>query len=281
MRWKGRQQSTNVEDRRGRRVATKGRVGGGFVIIAILAALIFGIDPNQLLDMAGGAAALQQSGPASGPSPESDETAQFASTVLKNTEDAWIQVFSDAGGAYQAPVMVLFTDGVQSACGFNSSATGPFYCPGDDKLYLDLGFFRELERLGAPGDFATAYVIAHEVGHHVQNLVGTEREVRSLRSRLSQAEANRMSVMVELQADCYAGIWANYAARDGDLLDEGDIQEGLQAAASIGDDRLQRMAGRSVQPESFTHGSSAQRQEWFTRGLRSGDLQSCDTFSGI
>ncbi len=260
----------------------RGRVGGVFAIIAIVVALLLGVDPTQILNLVGGAEAVLPA-PPEAPSASrdvgSDEGAQRAAVVLASTEDAWNEVFQGAGSRYRPPQMVLFTDAVDSACGFTSSATGPFYCPGDNQVYLDLGFFRELARMGGSGDFATAYVIAHEVGHHIQNLTGVHDQVRQLRSRIGQAESNALSVRVELQADCYAGIWAFHAARDGDFLETGDLEEGLRAAAAIGDDRLQKMAGRRVQPESFTHGSSEQRQEWFTRGLRSGDFATCDTFN--
>ncbi|NNE70745.1 MAG: flagellar biosynthesis protein FlgM [Rhodothermales bacterium] len=290
MRWKGRRKSTNVQDRRGqsgRRGPVRmpgggrgGKVGGGFAIIAIIVALLLGVDPTQLLNLVGEPGAVMPQAPTERSAPVAgDEEAERASVVLASTEDAWGRIFQEAGGRYRAPDMVLFTDGVESACGYTSSATGPFYCPGDSQVYLDLGFFRELARMGGSGDFATAYVIAHEVGHHIQNLTGVHDQVRQMRGRMSQTQSNALSVRVELQADCYAGVWAHYAARDGDFLEQGDLEEGLRAAAAIGDDRLQRMAGRRVQPESFTHGSSEQRQEWFTRGLRSGDYQTCDTFN--
>lgn len=261
-------------------VGRRGGKVGGFAIVAILVALLLGVDPSQLLSLLGEpGATIPQSQSGGVAPPENDEEAERASVVLASTEDAWGRVFQAAGSRYSPPDMVLFTDGVDSACGYTSSATGPFYCPGDNQVYLDLGFFRELARMGGSGDFATAYVIAHEVGHHIQNLTGVHDQVRQLRARMSQTQSNALSVRVELQADCYAGVWAHYAARDGDFLEQGDLEEGLRAAAAIGDDRLQRMAGRSVQPESFTHGSSDQRQEWFVRGLRSGDYQTCDTFN--
>ncbi|MFT5142419.1 MAG: putative metalloprotease [Rhodothermales bacterium] len=255
---------------------------GGFAIIAIIAALLLRIDPTQILSLLGDGTAVMppaRSSPARPGATPADEQGQFAATILASTEDAWNPIFASAGSRYQPPVMVLFDEGVESACGFNSSATGPFYCPGDSQVYLDLSFFRQLAQLGAPGDFATAYVIAHEVGHHIQNLVGTEEQVRAARGRMGQADGNALSVRVELQADCYSGIWANHVSDQRDFLDSGDIAEGLQAAAAIGDDRLQQRSGGRVRPESFTHGTSAQRQEWFTRGLRSGAFDSCDTFS--
>ncbi|MBT8399029.1 MAG: zinc metallopeptidase [Rhodothermia bacterium] len=286
MRWQSRRRSKNVEDRRvrpalgGRRTA---KVGGGFVLIALLAVVFLGEDAGKLIGMLGG---LQQqttqTAPPSSPrtSPESDKLADFVSVVLAETEDTWGAIFAAAGSRYQPPRLVLFTDAVQSACGMSSAATGPFYCPADRQVYLDLGFFNELRRFGASGDFALAYVIAHEVGHHVQTLVGTEDEVRNLRQRVSRRQANALSVLMELQADCYAGVWGRSVQERG-LLDAGDVEEGLNAAASIGDDRLQRMSGRRVQPESFTHGSSAQRVEWFRRGLSSGSTDACDTFAEL
>ena len=204
----------------------------------------------------------------------------MVSSVLADTEDTWERIFAEGGRRYEQPVLVLFERAVQSACGSASAAVGPFYCPGDHKVYLDLTFFRELDqRFGAPGDFAQAYVVAHEVGHHVQTLLGLSSRVNQMRSRASETQANALSVRQELQADCYAGIWGHHAAKR-DWLDPGDVEEGLRAAAAIGDDRLQKQGQGYVAPESFTHGSSAQRQEWLMRGLKSGDLNQCDTFSG-
>jgi len=203
------------------------------------------------------------------------------SVVLADTEDTWSAMFQHGGGRYEPPKLVLYTDMTQTACGLGSTASGPFYCPGDRKVYLDLGFFNELSRLGAPGDFARAYVIGHEVAHHVQNLLGTMDEVNSARAAAGRVEANKLSVMLELQADCYAGVWAYHAQKARSILEQGDVEEGIQAASAVGDDRLQRMAGHSVQPDSFTHGSSKQRVSWFRTGLRTGDLAACDTFSGL
>ncbi len=248
------------------------------MIIALLAFLLLGEDAGQLVNMIGGGqpAPIQSAPPPTGGA--SDELADFVSVVLGETENAWSAMFASNGLRYVPPKLVLFTDAVESACGFNSSATGPFYCPGDSKVYIDLGFLGELQRLGAKGDFALAYVIAHEIGHHVQNVLGTEAQVRRLRSRVSRADANALSVLVELQADCYAGLWARRLNDTRDMLDEGDIEEGLNAASAIGDDRLQRMAGRRIQPEAFTHGSSAQRMQWFRRGFQSRSIEACDTF---
>jgi predicted metalloprotease len=214
--------------------------------------------------------------------PPDDEASRFVRAVLADTEDVWGDQFTRAGRQYVEPTLVLFTEAVQSACGMNSAAVGPFYCPADQKVYIDLSFYRDLAaRFGAPGDFAQAYVIAHEVGHHVQNLLGVSDRVYQLRRRSSEEEANALSVRQELQADCLAGVWAHHAHEQRQLLEEGDVEEGLTAAAAIGDDRLQRQAGRYVTPESFTHGTSAQRVEWFRRGMQSGSVQECDTFGSV
>lgn len=277
MRWRQGRRSSYVEDRRGRRVT--GRRGvqlGGAGLIAVVVVLLLGGDPSAILNM------LEPGGTPVSYQPDTtgdDEQAQFASAVLADTEDTWSTVFKQAGARYTPPTLVLYTDMTQTACGFGSAASGPFYCPGDRKVYLDLGFFGELQRLGAPGDFARAYVIGHEVAHHVQNLVGTMDQVNAARSRARRVDANKLSVMLELQADCYAGVWAHNAQKARNILEEGDVEEGLQAAASVGDDRLQRMAGHGVQPESFTHGSSKQRVAWFRTGLKTGDLAACDTFN--
>ena len=207
-----------------------------------------------------------------------DEASDFIARVLGDTEDTWTKLFAEAGDTYRPPVLVLFENGVSSACGFTSAAVGPFYCPGDDKVYIDLGFFRELQRMGAGGDFAQAYVLAHEVGHHVQNLLGVSMAVQRRQRQLPKAEANRLSVLTELQADCYAGVWAHHAHTDRQLLEPGDLEEGMNAAAKIGDDALMSRAGARVRPEAFTHGSSEQRQQWLYRGLETGDPQACDTF---
>ena len=226
-----------------------------------------------------GQATVLESGPQPGNRPD-DEAADFASVILASTEDVWSTIFQNAGYQYREPTLVLYDDAVQSACGFNSAATGPFYCPGDQQLYLDLSFLRELQRLGAPGDFAFAYVIAHEVGHHIQTITGLEQQVRQQMARSGEAQRNQLSVRMELQADCYAGVWAHYADRQAGMLEAGDLEEGLRAAAAIGDDRLQRQAGRRVQPETFTHGSSEQRVRWFRTGYQTGDEDACDTFGG-
>lgn len=284
MRWQKGRRSQNIEDRRGqgpRAGMPRGvKMGGGMGILLLLAVVLLGGDPMQLLGMLGGGPSgpPQQSSVEPGTVPANDEQAQFVSAVLADTEDTWGGIFQTAGGRYQPPTLVLYNDTTPTACGYGSAASGPFYCPGDRRVYLDLGFFRELGRLGAPGDFAQAYVIAHEVAHHVQNLVGTMDQVDRARRQSAQRQSNALSVMLELQADCYAGVWAHHAHRQRNILERGDIEEGLGAAAAVGDDRLQRMSGRGVHPESFTHGTSEQRAHWFRTGLKSGDLNSCNTF---
>ncbi|WGZ96501.1 MAG: neutral zinc metallopeptidase [Candidatus Thiothrix putei] len=207
-----------------------------------------------------------------------DDAGRFASVVLASTEDVWNPVFRQLGGRYVEPKLVLFTDSTDSVCGYSTAATGPFYCPGDQKVYIDLGFFRELQNLGASGDFAQAYVLGHEIGHHVQNLMGTTDEVTRLQNSMSKTDGNALSVALELQADCYAGVWAHHAHQQFNILESGDIEEAINAAGSIGDDRLQRMSGRRINPDSFTHGSSMQRMEWFQRGLKTGNLKNCNSF---
>ncbi len=286
MRWRTGRRSTNIEDRRGRR-ATRGvprgvKFGGGFGLLALVAVLFLGGDPTQIINMLAGGGSMSpqpQGQEAPRPGTLQDEGAQFISVVLADTEDTWSALFRSAGGRYQPPKLVLYTDSVQSACGFSSAATGPFYCPPDQKVYIDLGFFRQLQQFGASGDFAQAYVVSHEIAHHVQNLLGTSRQVRQLQARSSEAQANALSVLTELQADCYAGVWAHHAHKQRRILEPGDAEEGLRAAASVGDDRMQQMAGRRIQPESFTHGSSEQRMHWFRTGLNSGSLEACDTFA--
>ena len=275
------QESQNIEDRRGRRVS-RGVAGGGIgTLVIILLALFFGIDPRMLLQ-----GNVEETNLPQAPAPQSrqpggeDEMRQFVAKVLGSTERTWSEIFKAAGRTYQKPTLVLFSDAVESACGFAQAAAGPFYCGEDQKVYIDLSFYRDLrQRFQAPGDFAQAYVIAHEIGHHVQNLLGIMRKVRSLQSRSGEREANALSVRLELQADCLAGIWANYAHRERNILEEGDIEEGLNAAAQIGDDRMQKRARGYVVPEGFTHGSAQQRVQWFRRGIQSGELKQCDTFS--
>ncbi|HOI96856.1 MAG TPA: neutral zinc metallopeptidase [Syntrophobacter fumaroxidans] len=279
MRWEDEERSENVEDRRGI-PASRGFVGGGIgTVIIVLVALYFGIDPSMLLQTSQQSAppyvTQQRQQPNGGP----DRMAQFVSVVLADTEKTWHGIFRQYGKTYREPKLVLFTDAVDSACGFAQAATGPFYCPGDQKVYIDLGFFEEMKnRFQAPGDFAQAYVIAHEVGHHVQNLLGIAEKVQSTMRRVSKAQANRLSVRMELQADCYAGVWGYYADRSRGLLESGDLEEALGAASAIGDDRIMRRSSGTVVPDAFTHGTSAQRVRWFRRGFETGDVNQCNTF---
>ena len=268
-------ESGNIEDRRGFRVSP-GLAGGGIgTIVIVLIGLYLGIDPSALLQTS-----VDTGAPPARESGAPDEMRTFVSRVLASTERTWGEIFERNGGRYEAPKLVLFTGAIESACGFAKTASGPFYCPDDQKVYIDLDFYRELrERFHAPGDFAQAYVIAHEVGHHVQNLLGTLGKAHAAESRAGRAGANAISVRVELQADCLAGVWAATANRERRILEEGDLEEGLNAAAQIGDDRLQKRAQGYVVPEAFTHGSSEQRVRWFRRGLEAGDLNECDTFS--
>lgn len=287
VKWRGREGSRNVEDRRGaaaaglsglaililRFVFSRFGIGGIVVLVGGFFALqAIGVNPLALLE--GRPAGQYQA------SPEDEEAYEFSSVVLAETEKVWTDIFAQSGQQYPAPVMVIYTDQTQTACGMGSAAAGPFYCPGDRKVYLDTRFFNELKtRFGAPGDFAAAYVIAHEVGHHIQTITGVADQVRQAQSSASQAEANEIQVRMELQADCYSGLWAHRAERASGILDEGDIEEALQAAAAIGDDTLQRNAGRRVSKESFTHGSSEQRVRWFMQGFQTGDVGACDTFN--
>lgn len=282
MRWERGRRSDNIEDRRGMRVGGRGLAGGGIgAIVLALVALYFGVDPSIVLNQAGGLGEpAQQSAPAP-TSPEEARLKDFMSVVLADTEDVWATLFQQNGRSYEQPKLVLFSGAVQSACGHASAAMGPFYCPGDHKLYLDMTFFNDLaNRHDAPGDFAQAYVVAHEVGHHVQTLLGISDRVRAAQSRAAgSAEGNAMQVRMELQADCFAGVWAYHANRERQVLEPGDVEEALAAAAGVGDDRLQQQARGYVVPESFTHGSSEQRMRWFNRGMQSGDPAHCDTFN--
>ncbi len=285
MRWRGQRESSNIEDRRGLRIpGGGGGLGIGTVLVAFVAAWLLGVDPAMLLGiLQGGDAPTMQSqtqAPQGNGTVPTDDEGRFTSVVLASTEDAWSGLFERAGGTYRAPRLVLFEGRVDTACGLAGAAAGPFYCPGDQRLYIDLSFFRLLsERLGAKGDFARAYVIAHEVGHHVQNLLGTMERTQRARQQLSEGQYNALSVQLELQADCYAGIWAHHAQQARNWLEAGDIEEGMAAAAAVGDDRLQQRAQGTVVPETFTHGSSAQRVQWFRIGLQSGDPRRCDTFT--
>jgi len=276
MRWAGGRRSGNVEDRRGMGVPLVAGGGIGTVVLLVLA-LFFGFDPGVILNTDTTPSVTE----APSPSPSSSVDAQkdFVSVVLADTEDTWRELFRRMNREYRDPKLVLFTGAVQSACGMAGSAVGPFYCPPDRKVYLDLDFFRALsQRFRAPGDFAQAYVIAHEVGHHVQALLGVTDRVAATRERVSREEANALSVRVELQADCFAGVWAHHANANRQLLEEGDLEEGLRAAAAIGDDRLQGQTQGRVVPESFTHGTSEQRSRWFKRGFDTGEPRRCDTF---
>ncbi|HPC73583.1 MAG TPA: neutral zinc metallopeptidase [Syntrophales bacterium] len=279
MRWRDGRRSDNVEDRRGMTVS-RGFVGGGIgTILLVLVALYFGVDPSILLNQmptTGSPPAMEQS---AGKPAAQDEQAQFVSVVLADTEDTWREIFRQGGQTYREPKLVLFTGAVQSACGFAQAAMGPFYCPLDETVYIDLIFYRDLkERFRAPGDFAQAYVIAHEVGHHVQNQLGIMQKVQEMRSRVDEVRSNDLSVRTELQADCFAGLWAHHADKSRHILEEGDIEEALNAASSIGDDRIQKQTRGYVVPDSFTHGSSEQRVRWFRRGLETGDFAQCNTF---
>src|SRR5688572_20493342 len=278
MRWQGERESSNVEDRRGRRVRGAGAVGGGALILAIIA-MLFGVDPSQLL---GGLEPEAAPGAVDEPvqsTPQEEELKRFIAVVLGSTEDVWHQQFRAGGAGYREPTLTLFRDVVATACGTQQSQVGPFYCPGDHHVYLDMEFFTMLKsRLGASGDFAQAYVIAHEVGHHVQNLLGYSDKVHQMHGRVSQEEFNRWSVRLELQADFLAGVWAHHAQKMRNILETGDIEEALTAASAIGDDRLQMQGRGHVTPDSFTHGTSAQRVRWFRKGFETGDPDQGNTF---
>jgi predicted metalloprotease len=277
MRWRGERQSSNIEDRRG--IGPKVAVGGGLgTIVVLVLALLFGADPQQLLEQAPSdpSSGTQSSRPVN---PEEEELKQFVSVVLGKSEDVWHEVFRRNGNQYREPTLVLFTDQVQSACGRAGAAVGPFYCPADEKVYIDLSFYEALRRrFNAPGDFAQAYVIAHEVGHHVQNLLGISDRVDAMQRRATEVEANQLSVRLELQADFFAGIFARYVQNQG-ILEPGDIEEALQAASAVGDDQIQRRTTGYIVPESFTHGTSEQRLRWFRKGYESGDIRQGDTFN--
>ncbi len=278
MRWKSGRRSTNIEDRRGARAPKM--IGGGIgTIVLVLVAMYFGVDPTPLLQ------GMQSGGvSSSGTRPteadlRNDPLADMVAVVMGDTEDVWSEVFAAKGRRYQAPTLVMFTGATRSACGLGQAAMGPFYCPADQKAYIDLGFYDQMRtRFKAPGDFAQAYVIAHEVGHHVQNLLGISGKVHQMKQSMGETEGNALSVRLELQADCLAGVWANRAHKARNILEAGDVEEALNAASAIGDDTLQRQSQGTVVPESFTHGTSAQRQRWFRVGLDSGDADRCDTF---
>lgn len=298
MDWKGGRRSDNVDDLRSSSASAGGGMGLIGLVLRFLPFLLQTKLGRRLLVVGvvviGGAKLLgvdllqftnqptTQSESHQNLSEADKELADFVSVVLANTEDVWTTIFQKNGAQYQKPRLVLFRNGVNSACGFAQSAMGPFYCPGDNKLYIDLSFYEDMKtQLGAPGDFAQAYVIAHEVGHHVQNLIGVSKKVREAESGLSKIEANKLSVKQELQADCFAGVWGHYADKNFRLIEDGDLEEALTAASAIGDDNLQKKSQGTVRPESFTHGSAKQRVEWFKRGMESGSIESCDTFSAI
>jgi len=278
MRWEDQERSENVEDRRGMRVSRGGMGGGIGTVILVLAALYFGVDPSIILNsvpMTGPPVETRQQRP--GPDP----MREFVSVVLADTEKTWHEVFRRYGKTYEEPKLVLFSGAVQSACGFAQAAMGPFYCPEDHRVYIDLSFYEDLKnRFRAPGDFAQAYVIAHEVGHHVQNLLGITEKVQGAMQRSSKAEANRLSVRLELQADCLAGVWGYHADKSRHILEAGDLEEGLRAASAIGDDRIMKQTRGTIVPDAFTHGTSEQRVRWFRRGFETGDMNQCNTFKG-
>ena len=296
MRWEGNRESDNVEDRRddgggggggGSPIFGGRSIGIGTIVIALVGGWVLGINPLTILGLLSGGPPAQVQPQPTGPGPghaqrppADDTMTRFVRTVLADTEDVWRGVFRQGGGQYQDPTLVIFRGATRTACGTGQAAMGPFYCPADQKVYIDLGFYETLRsRLGAPGDFAQAYVIAHEVGHHVQNQLGISGKVDQMRGRVSQAEYNQLSVRLELQADCFAGVWAHHAQNARQILEQGDVEEAMNAAAKIGDDALQRASGGAVVPESFTHGTSAQRQRWFHNGLQNGSVKACDTFS--
>lgn len=282
MRTDGRE-SSNVEDRRGARLPIGGRgLGLGTIVIALIASWALGVNPMTVLGLLSGSGdsgqLMQQQAPAQAP-PADDKQAHFVSVVLADTEDVWADIFQRGGRQYRDPKLVLFTGQTPTACGMGQAAAGPFYCPGDEKVYIDLRFYRMLQdQFKAPGDFAQAYVIAHEVGHHVQKLLGITEKVDQMRARMSEKQFNKVSVRLELQADCFAGVWANHAQKMRDILEPGDVDEAIRAAGAVGDDTLQKAEQGTVVPESFTHGSAAQRTRWFNTGFQQGDLNRCNTF---
>lgn len=284
MKWRNRRVSNNVEDKRAEGGVGRGvKTGGISVVLVTLAAMYFGVDPQIILSLMDNSGTQNSSTQQSTyrPSAEQQQLGQFVGTVLADTEDTWNKLFKQSGQRYREPKLVLFTDAIRSGCGNAQAAMGPFYCPGDYKIYIDLGFYRQLKNQhNAPGDFAQAYVIAHEVGHHVQNLLGLSGKVHQAQQSMSREKANQLSVRLELQADCFAGLWAHHTEKEKRILEQGDIEEALNAASAIGDDRLQKQARGYASPESFTHGSSKQRVKWFKKGLLEGSIQGCDTFSG-
>ncbi len=279
MRWRGRRQSSNVEDRRGQgMLRSKRGAGGGAMILLVLAGLFFGEDVQKVLSLFVGNGQVSQQSQPTTTQASNDQNKQFVSTILAETEDTSNAVFAESGSSYQAPKLVLYEGRTPTACGVGQAASGPFYCPGDYKIYIDLSFMNELKKMGAPGDFAFAYVIAHEVGHHIQNLIGVASDVRQKQARASKAVANGLSVKMELQADCLAGIWINHTERRSSILEQGDIEEGFSAAAAVGDDTIMSRAGMPPRRENFTHGSSKERMHWFQQGMKTGSINSCQTF---
>jgi uncharacterized protein len=280
MRWRAGRRSRNIEDRRRIRLPRKAAGGGIGIIVIALIAMYFGVDPTVFLNQQGPATSSVSTYTTSKPIPPAqNQLADFVSVVLADTEDTWHALFANMGKTYREPNLVLFSGAVESACGYAQAAMGPFYCPADQKVYIDLSFYRDLKnRHQAPGDFAQAYVIAHEVGHHVQTLLGISEKIHAARRRVSQTEGNKLSMMQELQADCFAGVWAYHANRARQILEEGDVEEALNAASAIGDDRLQNRSRGYVTPDSFTHGSSQQRVHWFKTGLATGVVSDCNTF---
>ncbi|MCL4144721.1 UNVERIFIED_CONTAM: hypothetical protein GTU68_002509 [Idotea baltica] len=283
MRWRSRRRSDNVVDRRGMRMrGAKPALGITGILVIGAVALLFGADPLEVISLMSKQAPVNtrvENSAQQGAKPKNDTAKAFVSTILASTEDTWREILKEKGANYQEPKLVLFTGEVSSACGYTSAAVGPFYCPGDYQVYLDLSFFNELAKMGAVGDFAAGYVIAHEVGHHVQNILGVISQVQKAKSKLSKVEANALQVRVELQADCFAGVWGYFANIKHKMLEGGDLEEGLAAATAVGDDTMQKRAGQRVQPDGFTHGSAAERVHWFKRGFSSGDLDACNTFS--
>jgi hypothetical protein len=284
MKWEGQRQSDNIEDRRGGGMASAGKMGIGTIVVGLIASYVLGINPMQAIQLVGGvqsklSPATQPQGQLPNKATQDPQTA-FVRTVVADTEDVWGKLFAAQGARYHAPTLVLYSGATPTACGQGQAAMGPFYCPGDQKMYLDFDFFRTLERqLHSPGEFAKAYVIAHEVGHHIQKLQGTSDKMDAMRRKVSEKQYNQLSVRLELQADCYAGVWAYHANVDRQILETGDIESALNAAAQIGDDALQKQAQGYAVPDSFTHGSSAQRVQWFKTGFTSGDVGSCNTFA--
>ncbi len=275
MRWKGRRRSTNVEHRRGQNIRRGAAIGGGGIITALIAIFVLGQDPAKVLQQT--QQTQSQQAPYQ-PSAQEKEVEHFMEVVMADTEDTWGRIFQSANQRYPAPKLITFRGATQTACGVGQAASGPFYCPGDRQIYIDIRFLSELQRMGASGDFAVAYVLAHEVGHHIQTITGTSQKVRQMQARArSKAQANDLQVRMELQADCLAGVWANHTQQRTQFLERGDIEEALRAAASVGDDKIMREAGIPPRRENFTHGSSEQRMQWFNRGIQSGDLAQCDT----